>query len=105
MKQLIKSRNRILILLLILLSIGLKAQTFQKTYSTYNSSSYVGQIRSMEKLSDGGYIMCGNVFNPNNYIKQGLVIRLNANGDTLWTKNYHTVVGDTNLLLQSIILS
>src|SRR5256885_10722757 len=40
----------------------------------------------VRQTSDGGYILCGqsSTWNPGNY--DAYLIRINSNGDTLWTK-------------------
>ncbi|UPT67357.1 MAG: hypothetical protein M0D57_01290 [Sphingobacteriales bacterium JAD_PAG50586_3] len=80
----------------ILFCLSASAQTFQKTYGG-SSEEYV---YSVEQLSDGGYIMCGrSITGTINSSWDSQVIRLNASGDTLWTKNYGNVGYDE---LQSV---
>ncbi len=82
-----KSKLGIFVLLLFILQNNLvvnAATTFQKTYG--GASDEYGY--ATEQLSDGGYIMCGRTisFGVGGY--DNYLIRLNANGDTLWTKTY-----------------
>jgi hypothetical protein len=82
-----KSKLGIFVLLLFILQNNLvvnAATTFQKTYG--GASDEYGY--ATEQLSDGGYIMCGRTISFGVGGFDNYLIRLNANGDTLWTKTY-----------------
>ena len=82
-----KSKLGIFVLLLFILQNNLvvnAATTFQKTYG--GTSDEYGY--ATEQLSDGGYIMCGRTISFGVGGFDNYLIRLNANGDTLWTKTY-----------------
>lgn len=80
------------LLFVVLFSANNNAQTtFQKTYGG-SSEEF---IYSIEQLSDGGYIMCGRTITGTiNASWDAYLVRLNASGDTLWTKNYGNVLYD-----------
>ena len=82
-----KSTLGIFVLLLFILLNNLvinAATTFQKTFG--GTSDEYGY--ATEQLSDGGYIMCGRTISFGVGGFDNYLIRLNANGDTLWTKTY-----------------
>ena len=82
-----KSTLGIFVLLLFFLLNNLvinAATTFQKTFG--GTSDEYGY--ATEQLSDGGYIMCGRTISFGVGGFDNYLIRLNANGDTLWTKTY-----------------
>jgi len=54
-----------------------------KTYGGYG----VDEGRSVQQTSDGGFIITGNVFMQGKGLQVWLV-KTNASGDTLWTKNF-----------------
>jgi hypothetical protein len=53
----------------------------------------IGQGKSIKKVFNNGYVVCGFISNTiTGY--DGYIIRLNQNGDTLWTKNVGTNAWD-----------
>ena len=62
-------------------------QTFQKTYG--GSSDEYGY--TTQQLSDGGYIMCGRTISYGVGGFDNYLLRLDAAGDTVWTKTYGNV--------------
>jgi hypothetical protein len=57
---------------------------WQKTFG-----SGIGQGKSIKKVFNNGYVICGYISNPiTGY--DGYIVRLDQNGDTLWTKNVGT---------------
>jgi len=80
---------RSLLVVLLLLATSANGQTtFQKSFGG-TSEEY---IYAVEQLSDGGYIMCGRtISNTMNSSWDAYLVRLNASGDTVWTKNYGNV--------------
>ncbi|MGZ3863880.1 MAG: T9SS type A sorting domain-containing protein [Bacteroidia bacterium] len=57
-------------------------------------------------MSDGGFILCGETFTNSHGGSDAYLIRLNKNGDTLWTKNYGGLFDETFrdvLVIQNII--
>ena len=58
--------------------------TFQKTFDGTNSDYGY----SVKQTSDGGYIIsgCRNKLNANSY--DIYLIKIDGNGDTLWTKDF-----------------
>lgn len=64
--------------------------TFQKTYGGVdNEEGY-----SVQQTSDGGYIITGTTWSQATYKKNILLIKTDANGDTLWTRTFGK--GDNN---------
>lgn len=55
----------------------------------------------MIELSGGGYILCGESYNANSGVGGSIVIRTNANGDTLWTRTVGVPYDGAKKLLQS----
>ena len=63
---------------------------------SYGGTSYEGAYQ-VKQTSDGGYIVCGYAWSndgdvkghhgTNGWYPDGWVMKLNANGDTLWTKS------------------
>ena len=41
---------------------------------------------SIQKTTDGGYIICGN--ESSNFNRKGYLMKINSSGDTIWTKKY-----------------
>jgi hypothetical protein len=85
-----KSKLGIFVLLLFIIQNNLvvnAAITFQKTFG--GTSDEYGY--ATEQLSDGGYIMCGRTISFGVGGFDNYLIRLNANGDTLWTKTYGNI--------------
>ena len=67
--------------------------TFQKFYGGLNSlDGDVGY--SIQQTSDGGYIVTGHTYNFGAQAKDILLMKLNATGDTLWTKMYGGLTDD-----------
>lgn len=84
-------------LLLIFTNLNLQAlnpQLDQTLGTEFNDYGY-----SIDKTYDGGYIVGGTISNDNN-TKDILLIRLDASGDTLWTKNY----GGTYSVMTKVIV-
>lgn len=81
--------KRSLALVFLVFCFTINAQTtFQKSLGG-TQEEYVYAI---EQVSDGGYIMCGRTFSSTiNGSWDAQIIRLNASGDTVWTKNYGNV--------------
>src|SRR3972149_5652933 len=61
------------------------AQIFQRRFNKIGSADDYGG--NCVKSSSGGYYISGSISNPPNSI-DGIVIKFNSNGDTLWTKIY-----------------
>lgn len=83
-----KLRNNLTLLFLLFFStIAFTQPTFQKKFriSSYCYSEYAQQT------FDGGYIVFG-------YERDCWLIKLNANGDTIWTKSYSTSVSSSDVL-------
>jgi hypothetical protein len=55
--------------------------------------SEIGQGKSIKKVFNKGYIICGFISNTNSGY-DGYIVRLDKNGDTLWTKNVGTNAWD-----------
>jgi len=76
---------RKLILLLMFALVGLSAQAQITFVKSYGNVSYVFAY-SVQQTSDGGYIVSGGY--PDYYNGYSYLIKINANGDTLWTRTY-----------------
>ncbi len=87
-------RKHQFVLMLLLLSACLYSNaqiTFQKTYGGTGHD----QGRFVQQTSDGGYIFTGNTQNlsgTNDYV---YLLKLNSNGDTIWTKTFG-IMGNNN---------
>ena len=69
----------------ILLSLSSYSQgTFQKYYG--GSAEEYGY--SFKETPDGGFVVCGRTFSFGTGGWEGYVLKLNSDGDTLWTKSY-----------------
>ncbi|MEE9575360.1 MAG: T9SS type A sorting domain-containing protein [Gammaproteobacteria bacterium] len=72
-------------LLMLLMPIGLQAQTFQMLYDA--SSSYC-KANSIISTTDGGYIAVGQNERYDVPASDMLVVKLDGDGDTLWTRTF-----------------
>ncbi|MCX7994452.1 MAG: choice-of-anchor D domain-containing protein [candidate division WOR-3 bacterium] len=59
-----------------------------KSYGSNNEG------RSVQQLSDGGYIVVGSITNPLYGTQDVWLLRLNSIGDTLWTKKFGGIADD-----------
>lgn len=76
-------RTKILFLLLFCsIALGLSGQGFIKQYVRAESSSG----NDVEQTADGGFLIVGYISQPVGALPDILLIRTDANGDTLWTK-------------------
>lgn len=66
------------------------SQTFQKTYGT----SLDEFAFSIQQTFDGGFILVGQTGNIGLFNNDILIIRLDMNGDTIWTKTFGDVADD-----------
>jgi hypothetical protein len=44
--------------------------------------------RSVQQTQDGGYVVAGQIYSFGGNVSQVYLIKTNASGDTLWTRNY-----------------
>ncbi len=72
----------VLILLFLIFSINLKAQTFVKEYGQLNADPSSGKL--IETV-DTGYVFCYNIKNSPDPKSQIFIFKINALGDTIWT--------------------
>jgi len=91
------------IILISVCGMALSQTTFKEIYGDLNRSDY-GE--SIAQISNGDYIMCGvqvyqDTTTNGNYIGEGVVRRLDANGNELWILNYN----DPNSTNQSLEFS
>ncbi len=56
---------------------------WEKTYTSYNTSSDGSRLNSISQFNDGGYALFGQNAGPN-----GLLIKIDSNGNELWHKIY-----------------
>ncbi len=56
---------------------------WEKTYTSYNTSSVGSRLNSISQFKDGGYALFGQSAGPN-----GLLIKIDSNGNELWHKTY-----------------
>jgi hypothetical protein len=68
---------------LLLVSLSHAQMTWARTYGETGSD----QGQSVQQTSDGGYVVTGTTFSPENGF-QAYLFQTNASGDTLWTRNY-----------------
>lgn len=64
-----------------------------KTYG----SPYGNEIYAIDKTADGGYILAGNTVLTSGGLSDAYLIRVDANGDTLWTRTYLPSYGADNI--------
>jgi len=74
---------------------------WNKTYFNVLTAYSDIKLNCIIQSYDSSYIAVGDCYNPINYSRNALCIKLNYNGDTLWTKNYKPA-GATNTTLLSI---
>jgi type IX secretion system substrate protein len=73
---------------------GYSQTVFQQVYGRNTAQGFAGQ-----QTSDGGYIMSGlTTVTTTNY--DYLVVKIDANGDTLWTKTYGGIGDDESYAMQ-----
>lgn len=78
------------------------AQTFQKYYDRDFGTNSIGEVgHSVIQTSDGGYMAVGYSENYGIGMKDVYAVRLDSNGDTLWTKLYGSSTG--NDMARSVI--
>lgn len=58
-------------------------QIWEKTYTSYNTSSAGSYLSDIAQFNDGGYALFGQSAEPN-----GLLIKIDSNGSELWHKIY-----------------
>lgn len=76
----------LLIPFLFLLTQKITAQTtFEKLFSQVSTDAF----RSVEKVSSGGYILGGYTADSTANDTDAFVVRMNVNGDTVWTLRYN----------------
>jgi hypothetical protein len=89
-------KTKIIIFLTMLISIILFAQDDIITWSTVlNDGVWEARAYSALETTDGNYILAGCLFDQDPYspdwqLKHSWIVKLNAVGDTLWTKRYFT---------------
>ena len=57
------------------------------------------KFRHLLSLKDSSYLLCGSVFNSLTNREDGLVIKVNQNGDTIWSQR--TEIPNSNLIFSS----
>lgn len=72
---------------------------------TYNKASYQSSGNCLQVTSDGGFILVGSTESPSANVnpagtKDVYVVRTNATGDTLWTKQYGGMAEDQGNFIQ-----
>ena len=84
LKLMIKFYKRFTQLVILAIPLLGQAASWEKLYCMNSTDCF----RSVREVSSGGYVLAGYTanFSPND--TDGLVLRLNANGDTLWTLVY-----------------
>lgn len=58
-------------------------------YNSYDYNSQMEWLNSIIQTSDGGYLLCGKTSLQSGIDPNGLLIKTNAYGDTLWTRKYN----------------
>lgn len=93
------TRSVMAVLILFTSFISLNAQsTFEKTFDI-NGDDVANDVR---QTSDGGFIICGSVDYSAMSSGDVILIKTDANGDTLWTKMYGGIGADAgNSVLQT----
>jgi hypothetical protein len=66
----------------------------QSTFHKYYGGTQEEYAYAFQETNDGGFIVCGRTFSFGTGGWEGYVLRLNGNGDTLWTKTYGNVQYD-----------
>jgi len=83
------------IFILLLVSLSNAQQTWERTYG---GSDYDGGM-SVQQTTDRGYIVAGSTFSFGNEC-QVYLVKTNASGDTLWTKNYGELMPEGGMSVQ-----
>ncbi len=76
------------VILLLILKIGhsyAQTSTFHKTYGKNDGGS---NIKSIQQTPDGGYVFFGHNLSFGPSIVNAWLVKVNSNGDTLWSKSY-----------------
>ncbi len=60
---------------------------YKKSYGNANAAYFLGAASSFVKTYDGGYMFGGSIQNTAG-LQLGMLMKLNANGDSLWTRFY-----------------
>jgi hypothetical protein len=61
---------------------------FKRRYPDFSNYSYTGSSNSLIKTLDNKLVQCGATYVVSSNVPDGLLIKLNEDGDTLWTKTY-----------------
>lgn len=72
--------------------------SWNKIYSTATLSFPNVVFRGFAYCGDGNYIVCGSIINAGGTNLDGLIMKLDPNGDTLWSKNVNEAGYNINLL-------
>jgi hypothetical protein len=80
---------------LLLVSLSNAQQRWERTYG---GSDYDGGM-SVQQTTDGGYIVAGSTYSFGNEC-QVYLVKTNASGDTLWTKNYGEMLKEEGMSVQ-----
>lgn len=59
---------------------------FIKVYGLKQSNFYTGEASCLKMTIDGNYIFAGSVIDSATGLSDALIVKLNNNGDTIWTK-------------------
>jgi len=78
--------KRIFCLIAILLPLWSVAQV-----GTIWTKEYDGRCEAVAMMADGGFLIAGEIKHPQYFGNQNLLMRLDSNGDTLWTRTFGTV--------------
>ena len=61
------------------------------------------KFRHLLALADSSYLLCGSVFNTSTNREDGLVVKVNQYGDTIWSRR--TEIPNSSLIFNSVSIS
>jgi hypothetical protein len=89
-------KKQLLLIFFFFFSYNCFSQTFQKTYGGANDEFGF----SVQQTFDGGFIIVGQTGNVGSFNNDILIIRIDINGDTVWTKTFGNLGDDVGYSVQ-----
>lgn len=66
-------------------------------WSRMFDKGYYDYFKAVQQTADGGFIVAGHFIGPGNVDQDGWLVRLNPEGDTLWTQDFRGIYDDAFL--------
>lgn len=83
-------RKTAIILAILSSLIGYAQNTFVKSIAWYDDAHAIG----IERVATGGYVVAGSKSDSNPYDNDAFIAKIDANGDTLWTRYFGNTTGE-----------